>query len=61
MTDDFNRAAFEMLAANRGGIPETCDFCKQPFTDQRWPVPEEASAWACSECEARWAKEEARR
>lgn len=58
-SDDYNRAAFDMLAANRAR-PETCDFCKQPFTGTRYPVPEEGRAWACRECEARWAKEDAR-
>lgn len=61
MTVEYDRAAFDMLAANRDE-PETCDFCKQPFTKARYPVPEEGRAWACSECEARWAidDEEAR-
>jgi hypothetical protein len=58
MADAYNRAAFDMLVANRGGIPATCDFCRQPFTEARWPVPEEGRAWACSECEAGWIKEE---
>lgn len=58
MADDFNRAAFEMLIANRGGIPETCDFCKRPYTQTRYPIPEEGRAWACSDCEARWAEED---
>jgi ribosomal protein L37AE/L43A len=59
-SDEYARAVLEMLIVNRGGVPEACDFCKQPFTVARYPVPEEGSAWACRECEARWAKEEAR-
>jgi ribosomal protein L37AE/L43A len=38
----------------RGGFPEKCDFCGQVYDNKRYPVPEEAGAWACSECEARW-------
>ena len=53
-----SRAAWEMLVGMRGGIPEACDFCKQSFTPTRYPVPEEGRAWACSECDARWEKEE---
>jgi len=56
--DGFQQAAWHMLVANRGGIPAACDFCKQPFTETRYPVPEEGRAWACSECEAHWLKEE---
>ena len=56
MTDDanFNQAAFEMIVYMRGGLPPKCDFCNQPFGEQRYPVPEEAGEWACSECVARW-------
>lgn len=58
MNDDsdseFNRMVFDMLTANRGGLPTKCEFCGQPYTDGRYPVPEEAQAWACSECVARW-------
>jgi ribosomal protein L37AE/L43A len=59
MSTDYDRACWEMLTANRAD-PKMCDFCGQPFTEARYPVPEEGRAWACSECEARWAKEEAR-
>lgn len=45
---------FDLLVDLRGGLPDACDFCLQPFTDDRYPVPEEAGAWACSECEERW-------
>ena len=58
MSDDYNQAALDMLIDLRGGLPNACDFCGQPFTHARVPVPEEAGAWACSECEARWAKQE---
>jgi hypothetical protein len=58
MTEDYDEACLSMLIANRGGLPEACDFCGQSFTAARWPVPEEGRAWACSECDARWAKEE---
>jgi len=54
-------AAFNMLVELRGGLPEACDFCRQPYTEHRWPVPEEASEWACNECEARWRKQDAAR
>jgi hypothetical protein len=54
VSDDFNRAAFDLLVALRGGLPENCDFCGQSYTDNRWPIPEEAGEWACNECQARW-------
>jgi len=54
VSDAYNRAAFELLVSLRGGLPDACDFCRQPFTQARYPVPEEAGAWACSECVARW-------
>lgn len=44
----------DLVIILRGGLPETCDFCGQLFSDTRQPVPEEAQAWACSECVARW-------
>jgi hypothetical protein len=49
--DNFNEAAFWMLVDMRGGLPECCDFCGQPFSEARFPVPEEGQAWSCSECE----------
>ncbi len=58
MSTEYDRACWEMLIVNRGGIPEACDFCKQPFTVARYPVPEEGSAWACRECEARWERDD---
>ena len=56
MPSDFNEAAFLFLVDLRGGLPEACDFCKQPYNDARYPVPEEAGDWACNECVARWEK-----
>lgn len=54
--------SFDLIVALRGGLPDRCDFCDQPFTDERYPIPEEGSEWACSECVARWdaAEKEAR-
>ncbi len=49
---------FKMIVALRGGIPERCDFCEQPYTDERFPVPEEAGDWACTECWDRWEKQD---
>lgn len=48
----------QVIADLRGGIPEKCDFCEQPYNETRQPVPEEAGEWACTECLARWDKEE---
>jgi len=45
------------IAAIRGGVPEVCDFCGQAYEGGRYPVPEEAGEWACSECLERWANE----
>jgi ribosomal protein L37AE/L43A len=47
-------ADWDLVMSIRGGFPEKCDFCEQPYTDERYPVPEEAGAWACNECEVRW-------
>lgn len=57
MTDKYT--TFDLLVDLRGGLPDACDFCLQPFTDDRYPVPEEAGEWACSECWARWYPPEA--
>jgi hypothetical protein len=54
MTTEYDKAAFDMLVAMRGGLPERCDFCGHAYADGRYPVPEEAGAWACNECEAHW-------
>ena len=48
---------WQMLIDLRGGHPEKCDFCDQPYTDERHPEPEEAGMWACSECMKRWHEE----
>lgn len=44
----------ELIAALRGGIPERCDFCGEPYSDVRRPVPEEGGEWACTVCWKRW-------
>jgi hypothetical protein len=49
---------WDLVMSIRGGFPEKCDFCGQPYADGRYPVPEEAGEWACSECVARWEKSE---
>jgi len=54
MQDDQPFSTFDLIVELRGGLPEACDFCGQPYTDDRYPVPEEAGDWACSECVARW-------
>jgi len=68
-TPEYDQAAFELIVGLRGGLPEKCDFCDQPFDYDalastvvsvreaaRYPVPEEAGEWTCSECVARWIK-----
>ena len=47
----------QLIANLRGGIPEQCDFCKQSFTEENYPTPEEGGEWACVECITRWEKE----
>jgi len=55
MSEEYDQAAFDFIVALRGGFPEKCDFCQQPYIEHvRWPVPEEAGEWACNECYARW-------
>lgn len=54
-----NDDVFLAIVALRGGIPEKCDFCDQPYTDERYPVPEEAGQWTCIECWERWEREDA--
>ena len=51
-------SAFDFLVSIRGGLPEKCDFCERPYGGGRYPVPEEAGAWSCNECESRWDAEE---
>jgi len=57
---DWNNLALRMLVESRGGIPEKCDFCERPFTEERYPTPEEGRAWACIECVNTWEKLEQR-
>lgn len=57
MSDYYNQTVFDLIVGLRAGVPEKCDFCDQPFTDARYPVPEEAGEWTCSECLARWRAE----
>jgi hypothetical protein len=52
MTEKTSTNIFDLLVSIRGGLPEKCDFCGLPYIDGRYPVPEEAGAWSCSECEA---------
>lgn len=37
----------------RGGVPDLCDFCNQPF-DDRGAIPEEAGEWVCYPCWDYW-------
>ena len=54
-SDEYNKFVFNTLVKIRGGVPEQCDFCDQNYIEgTRWPIPEEAGAWACNECLARW-------
>lgn len=41
---EYDQSAFEMIVELRGGLPETCDFCRQPFTKQRYPARWDANA-----------------
>ena len=41
----------------RGGVPEQCDFCRQPRPADELH-PEEAGMWACIHCIERWEKED---
>lgn len=47
-------STFDLIVALRGGVPERCDFCGQPYDAKRHPEPEEAGEWACTECVKRW-------
>ena len=51
-------SAIDFIAALRGGIPERCDFCGEPYDNERHPEPEEAGQWACNFCNDRWNKED---
>ena len=57
---DETLTAIDMIAAIRGGVPDACDFCGLPYTEDRRPLPEEAGAWACNECFGRWQEDEYR-
>ena len=50
--------AFDLLVDLRGRFPGKCDFCQEPYSPDRDPVPEEAGEWACSVCVDRWRKED---
>ena len=52
-------SVLDLIHALRGEAPEQCDFCGEPYGEDRWPVPEEGGAWACNECCSRWEEEEA--
>ena len=54
MTESYDEMTRDLIVMLRGGVPEKCDFCGQPFTLTRHAVPEEGGEWACTECEARW-------
>jgi hypothetical protein len=58
MTEEPEFTTFDLLVSLRGGFPDCCDFCGQPYTDTRYPVPEEAGEWACLECVTRWDAQE---
>jgi hypothetical protein len=58
LSKEYHDAAFNLIVDLRGGLPEKCDFCHEPFTEQRYPVPEEAGDWACSDCVKLWETEE---
>lgn len=51
MAGEYEQAVWRMLIANRGGIPEKCDYCQQPYTETRRPMPEEGRSWSCTDCE----------
>jgi hypothetical protein len=44
----------DIIAELRGGIPDNCDFCSQPFTKENYATPEECSNWACIQCVNKW-------
>jgi hypothetical protein len=47
-----------LIAAIRGGIPETCSFCGT-VTPPEHLHPEEGGDWACITCLDRWDAEDA--
>jgi hypothetical protein len=54
LSDEYKIATFDLIVSLRGGLPDACDFCGQPFNQERYPIPEEAGEWACAECVRRW-------
>lgn len=58
MTQAYDEAVTGLILNLRGGHPEKCDFCQQPYTAERKPSPEEGGEWACTECCGRWEAEE---
>jgi hypothetical protein len=49
-------SARDIIIDLRGGVPEKCDFCKQPTPPENLH-PEEAGDWACITCINHWRKE----
>jgi hypothetical protein len=43
VSDDHNTTDWDLIMSIRGGFPENCDFCEQPYGKNRHPVPESAS------------------
>lgn len=48
----------DLIEGLRGGVPEACDFCRQPRASDELE-PEEAGEWVCHECLRRWEEAEA--
>jgi hypothetical protein len=36
--DEYNDAVLLLIVALRGGLPDKCDFCGQPYNNERKPV-----------------------
>ena len=51
MSYDYEASFYQFIAELRGGVPERCDFCQRPYTEERYPVLEEAGLWSCNVCE----------
>jgi len=53
-----NEVSWQDIVDLRGGVtPTKCDFCKVEYGPE-FLEPEEAGAWACINCLARWELEE---
>jgi hypothetical protein len=39
---ELKMSIFDFIVELRGGIPENCDFCGKPFTEENYATPEEA-------------------